>query len=133
MNTRLTAKLLVAAAPLVGLLSLACANRGVNPDPGATEELGSVGVALQLAPGNTVNVVSYQITGPQGFTRAGTLDVSQSSTLSAVVGGLPAGSGYSIALNAVSTNSTSCMGSAGFAVVARQTVAVSVHLTCHEG
>src|SRR5262249_28553229 len=54
-------------------------------------EVGSVGVALQLGSGQVVNTASYTITGPGGFTKSGTIDVSQSNTLSAVIPGIPAG------------------------------------------
>jgi len=99
----------------------------------APDQTGSVGVALQLAPGLTLDTVSYTITGPGGFTKTGSLDVSHSGTVSGVIGGLPAGIGFSISLTGTTTDgSTSCLGSATFNVVAHMTTQVSVHLTCHQ-
>ena len=97
------------------------------------EAVGSVGLALQLGPGQTLNTVAYTITGPNNFTRTGTLDVSHSNTVSGTIGGIPAGNGYTISLNGTTTNGgTSCLGSATFNITAAQTTMVTVHLTCHE-
>jgi hypothetical protein len=100
---------------------------------GAGADVGSVGLALTLAPGDTVLSASYMISNGGGFSKNGTVDLSNSATLSATIGGLPAGSGFNIQLNATTTDGqTSCTGSAGFTVTAHMTTAVSVHLTCHE-
>ncbi len=100
----------------------------------AREDLGSVGLALSLAPGVTVSSASYTISNPDGFSQTSTVDVSHSTTLAFVVGGLPAASGYTIQLNATTSDGgTSCVGSAAFDVAAHATTAVSVHVTCHEG
>jgi hypothetical protein len=112
----------------------ACSSNRDGTDPTqASERGGSIGLALQIQPGVTINTVSYAITGSAGFTKSGAIDVSNSTTIASVIGGLPAGSGFSITLSATSTDgSESCAGSATFNVVAHQTSAVSVHLTCHE-
>jgi len=106
-----------------------------TPGIGSTVEegTGSLQFALQLANGTTVSSASYVITGPGGFTKAASVDVSNSGALSAVIGGLPAGTGYSITITATSTDgTTSCGGSASFNVIAGGTTTVTVHLTCHE-
>ena len=88
---------------------------------------------LDLAPGVTTNSVAYTIVGPNGFTLTGTIDVSNSATVSTVIGGIPAGTGYSIATTTTSSDgSLSCAGSASFNVAPRTTTPVTVHLTCHE-
>jgi uncharacterized protein YjiK len=99
----------------------------------SSSNVGSVGLALQLASGATLNAVSYTITGPSSFSRAGTIDTSNSATVSTVIGGLPAGSGFSIALDGTATDgATHCAGAAPFTVAAHMTTPVSVHLACHE-
>ena len=61
----------------------------------------------------------------------GTIDVSQSSTVSAVIGGIPFGAGYQISLRGTTTDGRGvCMGSATFDVSAPGTKTVPVHLTC---
>ncbi|HVW29277.1 MAG TPA: lamin tail domain-containing protein [Polyangiaceae bacterium] len=102
-------------------------------DSASNPGLGSIGLSLQLASGATLNSVSYTITGPSRFSRTGTLDVSQSTILTATIGDLPAGSGFSIALDGTTTDGgTHCGGTASFNVTAGMTTAVSVHLTCNE-
>lgn len=97
------------------------------------ESAGAVGLALQAAPGFILNTVSYTITGPGGFSKTGSIDVSNSTKLTALIGSLPAGKGFTITLtgNAVS-GVGSCSGSGSFDVVARQTAQVTIKLTCHE-
>src|SRR5262249_39113263 len=90
-------------------------------------------LSLTLAPGQSVSSASYVITGPGGFSKAGTIDVSQSATLSATIAAIPAGVGFSIMVTATTSDgSISCAGSAIFNVTARMTTAVVVHLVCHE-
>jgi acid phosphatase len=120
------------AAALLAFTSSACGGPAAG-ESSSSDTFGSVGMALLVAPGTTLNSASYQISGPQGFTRSGSIDVSHSSTLSAVISGLPGGTGYSINLTATSAEGgTSCAGSATFTVVPHQTTAVSVHVDCHE-
>lgn len=96
-------------------------------------DVGQLGVALALAPGSSLGIVNYTITGPNNFMKSGSFDVSHSSTLSATIGGLPAGMGYNITLSGTASDgATMCLGSATFDVMAHQTTAVTVHLTCHE-
>jgi phospholipase C len=100
---------------------------------GSVVDVGDVSVALVLAPGEELDTVSYNITNPSGFTKMGSIDVSHSSTISATIAGIPAGNGYTITLTGTTTDgSTTCLGSAGFNVMAHQTTMVSVHLTCHQ-
>src|SRR5262245_43617480 len=110
---------------------------GCNGRPGASsiqgDSTGSVQVALQLADGRTIQSASYTITGPNGFTRTGSINVASSNTLSATIGTIPAGAGYQISITATTTDgATSCLGSASFNVIAGQIVAVTVSLACHE-
>ena len=93
---------------------------------------GEIGLALNVA-GVTLNSASYTIIGPAGFSKSGTLDLSNATTLSAVIGGIPAGSGYSISITGAATDgATTCAGSASFNVVAHATTPVAVHLLCHQ-
>ena len=55
---------------------------GTMPSPGSADpsaanpgDTGAVGVALQVAPGVTVNTVGYTLTGPNGFSQSGTINV----------------------------------------------------------
>src|SRR5262245_29374118 len=115
----------------LALVAVGCSN---DQNRRTDADVGSIELALQAAPGVTINVVSYTIGGPNSFSKTGTIDVSHSSTVSTTIGGLPAGNGFAITLMGNSTDgATTCLGGPDtFSVVAGQTVPVSVHLLCHE-
>jgi 3-phytase len=124
-----------------GLLALtASALLGCSGDEGgpartgsAAETAGSVGLALTLMPGVTIDAFNYVVSGPGGFARSGAVDISQSAKLAVLISSLPAGSGYSVSISATSTDSaTSCSGSSAFAVSAKTTSQVTVNLQCRE-
>src|SRR6188768_2285917 len=98
--------------------------------PEVSDAVGSIGLALQTG-GVTLSSVSYTIVGT-GYSRSGTLNVANSTQISAVIGGIPAGSGYSISLTASdATNSAiTCSGSASFDITAGATTAAQVKLQC---
>src|SRR4051794_11213195 len=73
---------------------------GVRQQPvSEPENSGTLGLALQLTGGVTLNTVSYAITG-NGVNKTGSIDVRNSTTISATIGGIPAGAGYTITLSA---------------------------------
>jgi len=87
---------------------------------------------LQVA-GATLEEVSYTVIGPAEYTKSGQFSVADSTVLSAVLGGLPVGSGYTITLSGTATEADlSCTGSGDFDVVADETTVISVHLLCHQ-
>ena len=91
---------------LVGVQTLAGCDNTPNNGPGtgvsSGDDVGSVQLALQAAPGITVNSFAYSIGGPKSYT--GSIDTSSSSTLSTVIGGIAVGSGYAITLTGTSTD-----------------------------
>jgi phospholipase C len=94
--------------------------------------LGSVDIAL-VQGGVTLTSVGYAISGPNGFSKSGTINVASSTTVSAVIGGLPAGNGFTITLTATGTDgTTSCGGNAMFNVTAGTVTKVNVTLDCHQ-
>jgi hypothetical protein len=113
-----------------------CSSGGSHPETGQSvpdDTTGTIGAELQIAGGVTINSINYTITGPNSFSKTGTVDLSQASALSFSIGGIPAGNGYAISLTAVSTDGlTACAGSATFNVNAKATTQVVVHLACHE-
>jgi phospholipase C len=128
----------VRRASLLAILSLGayalgsgCSDHSVAP---ADHQgvAGSINVAL-LAGAVTVNNVSYAITGPDGFSKSGSLDLSTSGAIAGLIGGLPAGTGYSITLTATATDgTTTCAGTATFSVTAHAVTQVSVGIDCHQ-
>ncbi|HYQ45343.1 MAG TPA: 5'-nucleotidase C-terminal domain-containing protein [Polyangiaceae bacterium] len=99
----------------------------------AEQAAGEGSLGLTLSSGAVLTSVSYTIIGPTSYNKTGALDVSNSTTISGLIGGIPAGSGYSITLSASTADaSLTCGGSATFNVSARQTTPVSVAVTCKE-
>ncbi len=133
-----TEKMTMLALGLCGIASLAaCGSQGggdaKDHESASEAAAGKLDLALQLANGHTVNSVSYTITGPGGFSKTGSVDVSKSNKVTTLIGGLPAGNGYSITLSATSTDaSDSCSGSGSFNVTAGATASVTVPMSCHE-
>jgi hypothetical protein len=113
------------AVPLAG-----CSG-GVGAGSDAAENEGTIGLALS-AGDLTLSTVEYTITGPKSFSKTGTIDVTGSTKIAATIGGIPAGKGFSIALNATGADGTSCTGAATFDVIAGRTTSVDMRLQCHE-
>jgi hypothetical protein len=105
---------------------------GVSGPAGALAgDTGSFSFALTVPPGIVFDTFTYAITGPN-YTKAASLDVSRSSTVSAIVGNLPVGTGYSVTLMGRSVQPvTTCTGSAAFAITAGQETTVPVDVACH--
>lgn len=127
----------LSAAVALGLSFVAA---GCGADPSAPEQTneqiaerpGELALNLQLATGASLNAVSYTITGPSGFSKAGSLDVSHSTKIAGTIGGLPVGNGYSVALSGTAGDTTSCGGVAAFNIESGKTTPVTVALTCKE-
>jgi hypothetical protein len=120
------------ASPLLG-----CSAGGA---PGATpagpsDQAGSVSMKLTLPGGETLASVQWVITGPNGAStvvQQGSVNVANSSKVSFLVGNLPPGSNYVIALTGTSIDgSVNCAGSATFSIIARTTTTVSALMQCN--
>ena len=124
---------MLGTVPLVCSLALAAGAsvNGCSSEPlrnSGAEQVGSLGLNLDVAPGVTIIAVDYTITG-NGFTKSGNIDVEDAPTISGNIGGIPAGKGYTITLTAGSTDGvTTFVGSSTFDVTAGKTTAVTVHL-----
>jgi hypothetical protein len=128
----------ISSASLLVILSFTafgvggCGEQAPSPNVSNDDQAGSVDFAL-VQDGVTLTSVGYTIIGPNSFATSGTINVAASSAISAVIGGLPAGNGYSIALTATGTDgATNCAGSASFNVMAHTVSAVTVTLDCHQ-
>jgi acid phosphatase len=119
----------LSTAPL--LAGCAAGPADPNASRASDDEVGAIGLQLQVAFGFTLNTIGYQITGPAGFSRTGVIDVTNSATVTAVVGGLPFGAGYEISLNGTLVDGKgTCAGSARFDIDSAATKPVSVHIAC---
>ncbi|MET0596181.1 MAG: hypothetical protein ABW133_26025 [Polyangiaceae bacterium] len=119
----------VALAPVSGCTSLEPFERQDGPTGEATHT-GSIELTLDVAPGVTLNGVGYAISG-NGFSKQGNVDLSQGGTLSAVIGGIPAGDGFVIVITATTPDgSVTCVGTAVFSVRDDMITLVAIHLQC---
>ena len=104
------------------------------PSPAVADSTGTVGVKLTLPGGEPIDTVNWSIQGPNGASSVvltGTVNVINSPAASFVVGGVPAGSGYTMSLVAQSPDGqVTCTGAAQFAMTARATTNLSVAMLC---
>jgi len=103
-------------------------------DPSSTEEARSGSLSLALEAGNTkLTSVTYTIIGGS-FVKGGSIDVSNSTHLSAVIGGIPFGTNYALTLasSGVGPPQTDCSGSAAFDIDGPGPTPVSVQLSCRQ-
>ena len=127
---------LTGASACLGVVG--CSGDGSSSSPGTSPgsseaKSGELGLALQVGSGLTINSASYTIIGPNSFSKTGTIDLSAATSFSAIIGGIPAGTGYSISVSATATDgTTNCGGSASFNVTARTTTSVTLPLDCHQ-
>jgi hypothetical protein len=124
--------LAVNLAAVLGLSALVGCESTPNDVTGNSPTAGAGSVALVLSGGaGVVNSFSYSITGPNTY--SGTINVANSSTVSSLIGGIAAGSGYTLSVTGTSTDGkTSCAGgSTSFMVAAGATTSVSVAIDCH--
>ena len=120
----------------LGVLSalLFAAGACVGP-PGSvsSDDMGSLSASLTLSPTASLNTANYAISGPNAFARAGSIDVSHSQTISATIGGIPVGDGYSVSIGGTATDGlTTCSGSAMFSITPKATTILTIKIQCRE-
>jgi hypothetical protein len=114
---------------LVGLVlgTVDCARRPPTP----VEDTGAFRFSLKLSSLAEINSVSYTVSGNGIVPISGMIDLTGSNVASAVVSGLPAAMGYSIAATAASTDKkTKCVGNATFAIMDGSETAATLTLEC---
>ncbi len=133
-----------AGVAAVATMQVGCSSAGTPTAPettltpqgpgGAEGHEGTIGMQLTLPGGEQINSVSWTITGPNGATtvvKTGMVNVGNSTKVNFQIGGIPAGTGYSITLSGSSADGTvTCAGSATFNASARATTSVNVVLQC---
>ena len=103
------------------------------PSAGASEErVGSVELSLQLG-SSRLDSVSYTILG-SGVVKSGSLDISNSTKVTGLVGGIPFGKNYSLSMSGKATGQTplDCSGSASFDVNGVGPTTVPIQIDCRE-
>jgi phospholipase C len=139
MRTTLIGTILLGAASASAMVG-GCSSSGATGEPGGpatgsgskpgASDIGSIGLDLQVVDGLTLNTLSYTITGG-AFTKMGAINVSNSTTVSAVIGGIPFGTGYLISISGTSVEgSAMCAGSATFSITSAGTTVVNISISC---
>lgn len=131
MKTHARAPLSITAALLTAVMmisALACGSRQ-EADSAST---GTASMEISLPAGSQIASVQYAISGNGITTITGSIDISGAgATTSFQVTGIPAGTGYTVRLDASSTDgATTCTGMASFDVTAGATTHVTVLLQC---
>jgi hypothetical protein len=142
LNIRSTSLALSAGIAAIAIHQVGCSS---SPQTGAAgqhsstnasnDQTGTISAKLTLPGGSVLSTIAWTITGPNGaatVVQQGTVAVQDSTVISFVQGGIPAGSNYTISLTGKSTDGTvTCAGSAQFSITAHATSQVSVLLQCH--
>lgn len=123
-----TVSRLIVAAALLGAQIFACSRA-----PSTTRDsVGSVELALSQPSALGVDVVTYVISGNGIPAIGGAIDVTTSTSATALVGGIPANPNpYLVTMDAISRDGlTTCHGEGSFTIEARQTAIAGVILQC---
>ena len=122
-------KAVAACAAVFGLTAVVadCSHRN------APSNTGSVQLALKLSSTTSIDSVDYLISGNGIVPITASIDVSKFNTASALVSGIPAAKGYSVELDATSTNgAVSCAGTTNVDVVEGNTTQANIVLQCSD-
>jgi hypothetical protein len=108
------------------------ASAGSTPEAAAEETSGSIALSLKLGD-KQLDSMSYAIVGG-GYSTSGSLDLSNSSKVSGVVGGIPFGKNYALTMNGKGVGPTplDCSGSTSFDLNDVGPLPVSIQITCKE-
>jgi hypothetical protein len=130
------------AAGLVAALSLAAAcssqqvtpgtgtgsNTGSGTQPGST--LGQVSMHLQIGQGVSLTSLNYTVNGPSTVP-PGTVPIGDAQSIEADIGGIPAGTGYTITLSGTDSLNDPCTGtSTSFSVQPGLVTYTTITVTC---
>ena len=150
MSTRTRRKLIrnvlllgaVGAATVAGS-QVGCSSPGVSTAPpestvtpqgtASGDREGTIGMELTLPGGEQLNSVTWTLTNSSGVViKKSTVMVTNSLTINILIGGIPAGSNYTLTLTGTTASGTvTCAGSATFNTTARMTTSVSIALQCN--
>lgn len=121
-----------AALGLVLGLPLAAAFAACGLTDDAPPPTGAVDIGFVQVGAHAVKVVTYEISGNGIEPITGTIDLSDDqATPSAIVGGIPPGSGYVVELSArTDDGQEQCDGMATFDVIANQSATADLSVTC---
>jgi len=108
------------------------ANAGDTPRGTDEDAAGSIELSLKIGD-KQLDSMTYAIVGA-GYSKSGSLDISHSSKVTGIVGGIPFGSNYSLTMNGkgVGEAPLDCSGSTSFDLLDVGPLPVSIQITCKE-
>jgi len=100
--------------------------------PVVEEKVGAIDLSLRLG-NKQLDSMGYAIVG-SGYSKGGTLDVSHSSKVTGIIGGIPFGTNYALTLSGKGVGSAplDCTGSTSFDLHDVGPVPVSIQVSCKE-
>jgi hypothetical protein len=128
--------LCTALAIATALVSACSSDPGSTSSPPTTPagdrtSLGAISASLNVAAGGLALVsVTWTITNGSGYTATGMVGIGDAQAIQFVVGGIPGGSGYTIAVAGTDSGGDACAGSATFAIAPGETAPVTLSVTC---
>ena len=104
----------------------------------AGNDTGTIGLALVLPGGDQISSVTYTLKNSSNVVvnlptaaNPGTFATNNSQSIEVQIGGVPAGSGYTISLAATTLAGATCQGSAtGVTITSRASTSVTIQLLC---
>jgi len=137
---------LLSLAVAIAAGAAACSSGANDPRPGDTSSntasggsvpvnpkiTGSIQLELTLPGGESIEQISWAISGPNGLSSVVTSgkETVNALAVSFLVSSLPAASGYRITLSGSSSNGVTCTGGDNFGVSAQETTTVAVAMAC---
>jgi len=108
------------------------ANTSTQGTTAEEDHVGSIALSLKIGD-KQLDSMSYAIVGT-GFSKSGSLDVSHSSKVSGIVGGIPFGNDYALTMTGkgVGGAALDCSGSTSFDLKDVGPLPVSIQITCKE-
>ncbi|MEI9938683.1 MAG: hypothetical protein WDO69_15805 [Pseudomonadota bacterium] len=108
------------------------ATSGPSDSVQVEDKAGSIALSLEVG-GKKLDSMNYAVVG-SGFSTSGSLDVSHSSKVSGVVGGIPFGSNYALTMNGKGAGEAplDCSGSTSFDLNSVGPLPVTIAITCKE-
>ncbi|MDD9971690.1 MAG: hypothetical protein OXR73_35935, partial [Myxococcales bacterium] len=108
------------------MLLAACSEAGTVRD-----DVGAVHFNVELADGSELIELAFRIDGNGIPPIEGVIPAAEAgATLSAAVGELPPGTGYTLSLTGTSSSGQACSGHATFDILANETTTLTVALRC---
>src|SRR5262249_17440747 len=116
MKVSVLKKVLALALAVVTAGGMGCSSEAGSAEPspssGGEEQGGSATMELRIGRTTQINKVNFTLTGPNGFSRTGSIDVKNDREAQGSIPNVPVGMPYTLSVNASSTDgNVTCTGS----------------------